>query len=115
MFLIHLKAKPTPEAKEYEDSCGAYVDIILKASSLEEAEALACSHIIERSWTVDKMITSVNLLPEHVSQMDGARLATFQKAMLQGITSSFTFWPKGETANDDSVKVSSTEPSNNQE
>ena len=103
MYFIQVKATPTVDAKEYESCGGALIDVIVRASSMEEAEPLALAHITDRAWSIEETLTTLQLLPEHISKMDETEVKTFQMAMLRGIASHFATWPKGKTANGDSV------------
>jgi len=111
MYLIHLRAIPSRGAKEYETSGGAYVDVITSAASLEEAEAKAVAHIIDLHWIVEENISSLMLLPVHLSRMDSVALATYQKALLQGISAFFAGRSKVERpeSEENIVYVSSIE------
>lgn len=101
MFFFTFLATPTPDAKEYEDSGGAYVDCWVQSGDRSEAEARAKELIEEYGWAVEALEAGVTVTSQDYQDDDENR-EFYEQALMEQEVLVFNTWPRdGEDEDDD--------------
>ncbi len=106
MFFFTFLASPTPDAKEFEDSGGAYVNCWIRSDDNElsdrhKAEAHARGLIQEYGWTVEALEEGSTVTSEAYGEDDEDR-EFYEEALVEGEVLVFNTWPRdGEEDGED--------------
>lgn len=100
MFFFTFLASPTSDAKEFEDSGGAYVNCWIRSddnelSDRQKAEAHARGLIQEYGWTVDALEEGAIVTGESYGQDDEDR-EFYEEALMEGEVLVFNTWPRDD-------------------
>jgi hypothetical protein len=101
MFFFTFLAVPTPDAKEFHDSGGAYVNCWIRSdgSDRHQAEARANELIQEYGWSVEALEEGAIVNSESYGQDEEDR-EFFEQALVEGEVLVFNTWPRGEDEED---------------
>ena len=105
MFFFTFLAVPTPDAKEFHDSGGAYVNCWIRSdgSDRHQAEKRAGDLIEEYGWSVEALEEGATVNSESYNPDDEDR-EFFEQALVEGEVLVFNTWPReedGEEEDDD--------------
>jgi hypothetical protein len=100
MFYFTYLAAPTPDAKEYADSGGAYVDCWIQSSDRSEAEARAAELIREYGWAVEALEEGTIVTSQDYQEDDENR-EFYEQALMEQEVLVFNTWPRDEEDEDD--------------
>jgi hypothetical protein len=100
MHFFTFLAVPTPEAQEYQDAGGAYVNCWIQGDRREDAERRAADLIDEYGWSVEALeegatVTSANYGPDDEDR------EFYEQALVEGEVLVFNTWPPGEEDEED--------------
>lgn len=95
MFFFTFLAVPTPDAKEFLDSGGAYVNCWIQSDDRQEAEQRASDLIHEYGWAVEALEEGSIVSSADYSQDDEDR-EFYEQALTEGEVLVFNTWPRGE-------------------
>lgn len=94
MFLLTYLAAPTPDAKEFHDSGGAYVSCWIQNQDREGAEKRATELIEEYGWSVEALQDgSVVTSADYAGDDDDREF--YEQALVEGEVLVFNTWPRG--------------------
>jgi hypothetical protein len=102
MFFFTFLAVPTPDAKEFHDSGGAYVNCWIRSdgSDRHQAEARASHLIHEYGWSVEALEEGAIVNSESYGEEDEDR-EFFEQALVESEVLVFNTWPRGEEDDDE--------------
>lgn len=103
MFFYTFRAVPTPDAKEFHDSGGAYVNCWIRSdgsSDRHQAEARAKDLIHEYGWSVEALEEGAIVNSESYDRDDEDR-EFFEQALVEGEVLVFNTWPRGDEDDED--------------
>jgi hypothetical protein len=100
MFFFTFLAVPTPDAKEFLDTGGAYVNCWIQGEDRQEAEQRASDLIHEYGWSVEALEEGAIVSRADYSQDDEDR-EFFEQALAEGEVLVFNTWPRGEEDEDE--------------
>ena len=100
MFFFTFLATPTPDAKEFHDSGGAYVNCWIQSGDRYQAEGRASDLIKEYGWSVDALEEGAIVTSEAYDDDDEDR-EFFEQALVEGEVLVFNTWPRDEEDEDD--------------
>jgi hypothetical protein len=105
MFFFTFLAVPTPDAKEFHDSGGAYVNCWIRSdgSDRHQAEKRASDLIQEYGWSVEALEEGAIVNSESYNPDDEDH-EFFEQALVEGEVLVFSTWPReedGEEEDDD--------------
>lgn len=97
MFFYTFLAVPTPDAKEFHDSGGAYVNCWIRSDGGDrhQAEARASELIHEYGWSVEALEEGAVVNSASYGEDDEDR-EFFEQALVEGEVLVFNTWPRGE-------------------
>src|SRR5688572_28812386 len=96
MFFYSFLAVPTPDAKEFQDSGGAYVNCWIRSDGDGyQAEARAKGLIEEYGWSVEALEEGAIVSSGSYNDDDEDR-EFFEQALVEGEVLVFNTWPRGE-------------------
>jgi hypothetical protein len=97
MFFYTFLAVPTPDAKEFHDSGGAYVNCWIRSDGRDrhQAEARANDLIREYGWSVEALEEGAIVNSESYGE-DGEDREFFEQALVEGEVLVFNTWPRGD-------------------
>jgi hypothetical protein len=93
IYFLTFHAVPTPDAKEFLDSGGAYVNCWIQNSSREDAERRAAELIQEYGWSVEALedagtVTSADYDPDDEDR------EFYEQALVESEVLVFNTWPR---------------------
>jgi hypothetical protein len=96
-FFFTFLAVPTPDAKEFHDSGGAYVNCWIRSDEGDrgQAEERASDLIHEYGWAVEALEEGAIVTSESYGAEDEDR-EFFEQALVEGEVLVFNTWPRGE-------------------
>lgn len=102
MFFYTFLAVPTPDAKEFHDSGGAYVNCWIRSdgSDRHQAEERAKDLIQEYGWSVEALEEGAIVNSGSYGEDDEDR-EFFEQALVEGEVLVFNTWPRDEDGDDD--------------
>lgn len=100
MFFFTFLAVPTPDAKEFHDSGGAYVSCWIQNRDRHDAEQRATQLIEEYGWSVEALEEGATVTSEAYNQDDEDR-EFYEQALVEGEVLVFNTWPRGEEGDED--------------
>lgn len=102
MFFYTFLAVPTPDAKEFQDSGGAYVNCWIRSDGSDryQAEERAKALIHEYGWSVEALEEGAIVNSESYDEDDEDR-EFFEQALVEGEVLVFNTWPRGEDDEDE--------------
>jgi hypothetical protein len=95
MFFLTFLAVPTPDAKEYLDAGGAYVNCWIQSGDRREAEERARTLIQDYGWSVEALEEGAIVTSESYDEDEEDR-EFFEQALVEGEVLVFNTWPPGE-------------------
>ncbi len=93
-------AVPTPDAKEYEQAGGAYVNCWIRADSRDEAEKSASALIKDYGWAVEGLEEHSTVTSADYSDDDEDR-QFYEQSLVEGEVLVFNTWPAGDEDSDE--------------
>lgn len=93
-------ALPTPEAQEYEQAGGAYVNCWIVSDDRAEAEQRASGLITDYGWSVEALEEHSTVTSADYSDDDEDR-QFYEQALVEGEVLVFNTWPAGDEDEDD--------------
>jgi hypothetical protein len=100
MFLLTYLAAPTPDAKEFQDSGGAYVSCWIQSQDRDDAEKRATALIEEYGWSVESLQEGSVVTSADYARDDEDR-EFYEQALVEGEVLVFNTWPRGGDDDDD--------------
>lgn len=100
MFLLTYLAAPTPDAKEFQDSGGAYVSCWIQSQAREDAEKRATELIEEYGWSVEALQEGSVVTSADYARDDEDR-EFYEQALVEGEVLVFNTWPRGGDDDDE--------------
>jgi hypothetical protein len=100
MFLLTYLAAPTPDAKEFQDSGGAYVSCWIQNQNRQEAEKRATELIVEYGWSVEALQEGAVVTSADYARDDEDR-EFYEQALVEGEVLVFNTWPRGGDDDED--------------
>lgn len=100
MFFFTYLATPTPDAKEYPDTAGAYVDCWIQSGDRSEAESRARDLIQEYGWSVEALEEGATVTSQDYQDDDENR-EFYEQALMEQEVLVFNTWPPGEEDEDE--------------
>lgn len=95
MFFLTYLANPTPDAKEFADTGGAYVHCWIQAEERAEAEQRASGLIQEYGWSIEALEEGTTVTGDTYSEEDEDR-EFYEEALMEGAVLVFNTWPRDE-------------------
>jgi hypothetical protein len=95
MFFLTFLANPTPEAKEFHESGGAYVSCWIQSGDRSVAEQRARDLIHEYGWSVESLEEGAIVTSADYDRDDEDR-EFYEQALVEGEVLVFNTWPRGE-------------------
>jgi hypothetical protein len=99
MFFFTFLATPTPEAKEYSDTGGAYVHCWVQGEQRGEAEQRASGLIHDYGWSVEALEEGATVTSADYAEEDEDR-EFYEEALMEGAVLVFNTWPRDEEDQD---------------
>jgi hypothetical protein len=88
-------ATPTPDAKEFDTSGGAYVDCWIQSGDRDQAEERATALIYDYGWSVESLEDeAVVTIADYTEDAENRQF--FEQALSEGEVLVFHTWPPGE-------------------
>lgn len=100
MFFFTFLAAPTPDAKEYPDTGGAYVDCWIQSNERSEAEERARGLIRDYGWSVEALESGATVTGQDY-QDDEENREFYEQALVEQEVLVFNTWPPGEEDEDE--------------
>ena len=100
MYLFTFLAVPTPDAKEFEEAGGAYVNCWILNDDREAAEGRATDLIEEYGWAVEALEEGAIVSGEDYPPGEEDR-EFYEQALIEREVLVFNTWPRGENDEDD--------------
>lgn len=88
-------AAPTPDAKEFDKSGGAYVNCWIRSDDPEQAEERATDLIYEYGWSVESLEGEALVTGEDYVDDEESR-EFYEQALVEGEVLVFNTWPRGD-------------------
>jgi hypothetical protein len=95
MYYLTYLAVPTPDAKEFHDSGGAYVSCWIQNEDRQTAEQRAQDLIQDYGWSVESLEDGTTVTSSDYTGDDEDR-QFYEQALAEGEVLVFTTWPRGE-------------------
>jgi len=95
MFFFTFLATPTPDAKEFSDTGGAYVNCWIQGQERTEAERRATELIEDYGWSVESLEEAATVTSDDYTAEDEDR-EFYEQALMEGEVLVFNTWPRGE-------------------
>ncbi|HWN42866.1 MAG TPA: hypothetical protein VNW71_11630 [Thermoanaerobaculia bacterium] len=99
MHFFTFMSQPTPNAEEFAEFEGAYVNCWIRNDNRDEAQARAIELIRDYGWTVDALEDSGTVSSEDYQEGDEDR-EFYEQALVEGEVLVFNTWPRGEDDED---------------
>jgi hypothetical protein len=99
MHFFTFLSQPTPNAEEFAEFEGAYVNCWILNDDRDEAQARAIELIRDYGWTVDALEDSGTVSSEDYQEGDEDR-EFYEQALVEGEVLVFNTWPRGEEDED---------------
>jgi hypothetical protein len=94
IFFFTFRASPTPDAKEFDKSGGAFVNCWIRNDDADQAEERATALIYEYGWSVDSLEDAVPVTGEdYVDDEENREL--YEQALVENEVLVFNTWPRG--------------------
>ena len=100
MFFLTYLATPTPDAKEFADTGGAYVHCWIQAEERAEAEQRASGLIHDYGWSVEALEEGATVTGDTYSEEDEDR-EFYEEALMEGAVLVFNTWPRDGEVGDE--------------
>ncbi len=100
MHFFTFLAVPTPDAKEFHESAGAYVNCWIRDDDRQSAEQRAKDGIQEYGWSVEALEGEAVVTSAHYDADDEDR-EFYEQALMEGEVLVFTTWPQGDDEDDE--------------
>jgi len=100
MHFLTFLAVPTPDAQEYHDSGGAYVNCWILGDLREDAERRATELIEEYGWSVEALEGATTVSGTDYGPDDEDR-EFYEQALVEKEVLVFNTWPPGEEDEED--------------
>ncbi|HKV10621.1 MAG TPA: hypothetical protein VJ725_20940 [Thermoanaerobaculia bacterium] len=100
MFFFTFLAAPTPDAQEYPDTGGAYVDCWILGDDRSEAEERARDLIQDYGWSVEALESETTVTSQDY-QDDEENREFYEQALVEREVLVFNTWPPGEEDKDE--------------
>jgi hypothetical protein len=95
MYFFTFLATPTPDAKEFADTAGAYVHCWIQEEERAEAEQRASGLIHDYGWSVEALEEGSTVTGDTYSEEDEDR-EFYEEALMEGAVLVFNTWPRDE-------------------
>lgn len=95
MFFLTFLAVPTPDAKEFHESGGAYVSCWIQSGDRHTAEQRSRDLIHEYGWSVEGLEEGAIVTSADYDRDDEDR-EFYEQALVEGEVLVFNTWPRGE-------------------
>jgi len=95
MYFLTFHAVPTPDAKEFHDSGGAYVSCWIQSQDRQDAEQRATGLIQDYGWSVEALEEGAIVSSSDYDEDDEDR-QFYEQALVEGEVLVFNTWPRGE-------------------
>lgn len=99
-FFFTFLAAPTPDAEEYPDTGGAYVDCWILGDDRSEAEERARDLIQDYGWSVEALESETTVTSQDY-QDDEENREFYEQALVEREVLVFNTWPSGEEDEDE--------------
>lgn len=100
MHFFTFLAVPTPDAKEFHEAGGAYVNCWIQEEDRERAQESATDLIQEYGWTVESLEEAGTVTGDDYSLEDEDR-QFYEQALMEGEVLVFNTWPRGDEEGDE--------------
>ena len=100
MYFFTFVSQPTPNAQEFAEFEGAYVNCWIRHDDRNEAQARAAELIRDYGWTVEALEDSGTVSSEDYQEGDEDR-EFYEQALIEGEVLVFNTWPRGEEDEDE--------------
>lgn len=100
MYFFTFLSQPTPDAQEFAESGGAYVNCWIRNDDRDQAQARAAELIRDYGWTVDALEDSGTVSSEDYRDDDEDR-EFYEQALVEGEVLVFNTWPRGDGDDED--------------
>lgn len=95
MHFFTFLAVPTPDAKEFHESAGAYVNCWIRDDDRQSAEQRARDGIQEYGWSVESL-EGETVVTSATYDADDEDREFYEQALMEGEVLVFTTWPRGD-------------------
>lgn len=95
MYFFTFLATPTPDAKEFHDAGGAYVNCWIRENDRERAQESAQGLIQDYGWEVKALEEGAVVTGSDYGADDEDR-EFYEQALVEGEVLVFNTWPRGE-------------------
>lgn len=100
MHFLTFLVVPTPDAKEFHESGGAYVSCWIQSGERSVAEQRARDLIQDYGWSVEGLEEGAIVTSADYDQDDEDR-EFYEQALVEGEVLVFNTWPRGEEDGED--------------
>jgi hypothetical protein len=100
MYFFTFLAAPTPDAKEYLDAGGAYVNCWIQNSDRQQAHESAIELIQDYGWAIEALEEEAVVTSADYVVNDEDR-EYYEQALVEGEVLVFTTWPRGDEGEGD--------------
>lgn len=100
MYFFTFLSQPTPNAQEFADFEGAYVNCWIRNASRQDAEERATELIRDYGWSVDALEDAGTVTSDDYQNGDEDR-EFYEQALVEGEVLVFNTWPRGEDGEDE--------------
>lgn len=95
IYFFTFRASPTPDAKEFDSSGGAFVNCWIRSDDADQAEERATELIYDYGWSVDSLEEAISVTGEdYVDDEENREL--YEQSLVEGEVLVFNTWPRGE-------------------
>jgi hypothetical protein len=95
IYFFTFRASPTPDAKEFDKSGGAFVNCWIRNDDADQAEERATELIYDYGWSVDSLEDAVPVTSaDYVDDEENREL--YEQSLVEGEVLVFNTWPRGE-------------------
>ena len=109
MYFLTFHAVPTPDAKEFHDSGGAYVSCWIQSQDRQDAEQRAAELIQDYGWSVEALEEGAIVSSGDYGEDDEDR-QFYEQALVEGEILVFNTWPRGEDDEDEEEDLEDNSP-----
>lgn len=102
MYFFTFQAVPTPDAKEFHEAGGAYVNCWIQNSDRHDAERRATELIEEYGWAVEALEEGAIVTGDSYAgdAEDDEDSEFYEQALVEGEVLVFNTWPRGDDDED---------------
>lgn len=100
MFFFTYLAVPTPDAKEFHDAGGAYVNCWIQSQDRHDAEQRSRDLIQEYGWSVEALEEGAIVTGDAYEEDEEDR-EFYEQALVEGEVLVFNTWPRGDDEDED--------------